>query len=76
MSTLKVYKLVDTEYEYTDGDWEKLCELFNEGEYSDSIECFTGDKEAWEALEAFNKVLHDLLMEFVVEGTDYITVQE
>ena len=74
-NTIKVEKLVDTEYEYTDEDWDKLCFIFNEGDYSDSLELFFDEKEKWEELLKYNKVLHDVLTEYCGSDEEQVSLK-
>jgi len=74
--TIKVKKLEDTGYAYSDNDWDFLCELFNESEYSDEIDLCFADTEAWERLAEYNKILHDVLFEYYEDDKPSITIYE
>ena len=65
----------NTGISYSETDWEKLCFLFNEGEYSDEILVYLAD-EGWEELKEYNKILHDSLLEFFPDGVESITIHE
>lgn len=76
--TIKYNAVADTGIETTDALWEKLCELFNDGEYSDEIQLLYTDTEAWEGLLAHDKIIHDALIElFPIDGTvEFLTLYE